>query len=232
MKIDILKETFEITHHKIVRWPKEKILFCADLHLGREIVHQKKGFRLPYGAMEKDLERLKSLIHQEERLIIVGDFIHHGIALTDSIVEIIEKWIDGLSIQVDLVIGNHDRALRKKLPSSWKLSIQDELEIGQFLFCHEPQTREKFVWAGHVHPMFHISHGSESIRLPCYYIENKYGIIPAFGSMTGGHLMKSSSTSQIYVVTDQRVRSMIAAPATNRKAIAKPSPKKGTARSL
>ncbi len=203
MKIKLEQEILELSPHKVVFWPKEKIMFLSDLHLGRSAAHQTLGLSLPEGAMEADLEKIYTLSQGYERILIVGDFIHHPLGLNDRVIEIVEKWIKKLPAKLDLILGNHDKILKKKLP--WQIDIHDHLEIGPFLFCHEPCQHEKFVWAGHIHPLCKIGHKSEVIKLPCFAIEPKLGLLPAFGSMTGGVVIKPSREKSLYALTPNKI---------------------------
>lgn len=204
MKINLQGEILELSHHKVVFWPSQKIIFLSDLHLGRSAAHQKMGLSLPEGAMDEDLDKLKNLSLGYSRILILGDFIHHPLSLNPRVIEIVKNWLQELPAKVDLILGNHDKALRKKLP--WEIEIHERLSIGPFLFTHEPVQANQFVWAGHVHPLCKIEKGAELIKLPCFSIDHELGLLPAFGKMTGGVVIKPPVHGRLYAVTPTRVR--------------------------
>jgi metallophosphoesterase superfamily enzyme len=60
--------------------------------------------------------------------------------------------------------------------------------------------------AGHVHPGYLVKTKSrQHYRLPCFYHHRQLLLIPAFGHLTGLHLLEKKSGSRIFPVLPEQV---------------------------
>ena len=81
--IEIGKQTLILCSDRAVFWCEKSTLLVADLHWLREEVAQAAGYAWPQESLAKDLERLSGLIdtYVAERVLVLGDLIHHFSAL-------------------------------------------------------------------------------------------------------------------------------------------------------
>lgn len=208
MKIEIAGEMVELLPERALFWPKQKLLVIADLHLGKAATFRRAGIPIPEGAMMKDLERLHDLITKKgaERCLIIGDLLHHQSGLGATTLEMIEQGLNRLPCQLDLILGNHDRALKKLDHSSWQLNVHaDQLIVEPFVFSHHPREAiEGYVLSGHLHPLASIKTGNQWHRFPCFFFQERYGILPAFTSFAGG-VSVDASEGKIYACLGDEV---------------------------
>lgn len=185
---------------RAVHWPAADAVLIADLHLGKGEVFRRAGLAVPRGGTGLDLARLSALLTatRASRLLLLGDVLHG--ALHDA-----AAWRDDwdtfrhahTALQVEAIIGNHDRALR---PSSGMpgtpvrdgaallgLSRRDDgaLERGLAL-CHEPDRAPPDApsLCGHLHPAATVPGLG---RLPAFWwrASDRQLVLPAFSAFTG-----------------------------------------------
>lgn len=202
-------QSLELLVDKAIHWHDESALIISDLHIGKANSFRKNGLAIP-GNSENDLSRIKNLIHKYkiEQVIILGDLFHleqnEDWKLFQSLIAEYNK------ISWHLVLGNHDQKFLKKADHSWsELKVYESLYIGPYYFVHKNEgsiEREKFVWSGHVHPKYKIQgKAKQSATLPCFYIGKKSGILPSFGSFTGGYLVDKNEGDSIYLITKEKI---------------------------
>lgn len=209
MKVAIAGQNIVLLPDRGAFWEEEKLLIVSDLHLGKVAAFQKAGIGVPEGAMEDDLRNLKQLIQElrAKRCVIVGDLIHARAGLSEGVIDFFAKWLDEIDCKVDLVFGNHDKALVKHLPESWNLKLhRTELKLGPFCFCHIPALKEGyFVWSGHIHPEIVLKSGTDRLRLRCFQIFEGQAVLPAFSTFVGGSYVKKHKGSQVFVIAGNQV---------------------------
>lgn len=189
--------------------PACKTLVLADVHIGKAASFRSRNFFAPDGISNFDLFRLSQMIHQfgAERLMILGDLVHSQDGMTSSEVEVFERFRaahPGLS--VTLILGNHDRKVR--LPASWNLDlIKGHMVEGPFVFSHDLlKTRDGYVLCGHVHPSVVLyGQGKQRERLPCFWVRQKYAILPAYGVFTGSFTIEPTRDDRVFVVARDTV---------------------------
>lgn len=209
LPIDVAGERVILLPHRALYWPARRTLAVADLHWGKPETFQAFGLPIPSGVLADDLARLGAAVAATgaERLLLLGDLIHGRHGLTDRVIEEGAIWLAECPAQVLLVEGNHDAHV-DALPSDWALPVLPELHDGPFCFRHEPESHpERFVWAGHVHPVA-VLRGRRrrgSLRLPCFHIEAHRGILPAFSAFTGGGRLEAGQARRFAIAGDQVV---------------------------
>lgn len=190
-------------------WQEQSTLIVSDLHLGKATAFRKSGIAIPEGAMESDLYSLKQLIQdtQAKRCIVVGDLIHSSLGITESVKALFRDWLESLSCEIDLVVGNHDRSLVKSLPKEWNLSMHiQKLLIPPFCFCHIPTLKEGyFVWSGHIHPEIVLKSGVDRVKLRCFQVFEEQAILPAFSSFVGGSYVKKNEINRIFAIANDSI---------------------------
>ncbi len=201
----------ELLAERMVWLPESRTLLAADLHWGKAQTFRHYGIPIPHGVLEADLARLSETVSQKqaERILVLGDLVHHSTSLTPYVLETVSRWRNGpvmTSVSLALVKGNHDRHWQS-LPEDWRITIHNApLLEGCWAFDHEPGTAPShFLWAGHVHPVVRVSGGIDSLRLPCFGIHKHYGLLPAFSYFTGGFLLDAKDYQGIYVIAENHV---------------------------
>lgn len=196
---------------KGIVWQEEQILIVADLHLGKAATFRAAGIPIPEGSMERDLFRLEQLLdlHEAKRCIVVGDLVHHHSGLTEQTLEAMERTICKGRLSVDLVIGNHDRALMR--PSTrirdWPVKLHpDSLLIPPFAFAHHlVATPDHYTFCGHLHPKVAIKVGRGRQDYPCFIFGQEWAVLPAFGSFTGGFCPPRRPNEHVYAIVGSQV---------------------------
>ncbi len=214
---------------RAVFWKSESLLILTDLHLGKVGHFRKAGIPIPKLLEQEDLALLSDLIrtYEPQTLLLLGDFFHSDWNQDWGWVHL---WRDQFpDLEIILVKGNHDRI---SLPEFEKLDIKyfpQQFILQPFLFTHEPPTElygpypinfnqngsspkidimneTLYSISGHIHPAIIIKGmGHQSRRLPCFYFEERFGILPAFGKFTGTHSLKHKKNASIFVISGSSV---------------------------
>lgn len=192
-------------------WPSQKLLMVADVHLGKAGHFRKEGIPISSKVHHDDLLRLAELVEKfaPERLIILGDLFH---SMPNEELELLRRWLQVYNaVSVELVLGNHDIFAAKHLGQL--LTIHTEsLIVPPFLLTHEPLSNKTHIntayyyLCGHLHPSVRLrSRGGQSMRLPCFWLAEKIGVLPAFGKFTGLAEIRPSAKDQVYAIAGSKV---------------------------
>ncbi|MGJ7510380.1 ligase-associated DNA damage response endonuclease PdeM [Variovorax sp. GT1P44] len=204
-RIELAGQQIDLLPDPALWWPAERVLFIADLHLGKAATFRALGQPVPSGTTLENLARLDRLIarHDPVELVFLGDFLHAAEARTPQLLAAIEAWRGTHpALGCTLVRGNHDSRAGDP-PVSLRIRVVDEpWAIGPFAACHHPQRQPgHFVLAGHVHPTLKLhGRGRDSVRLRCFVQEGEQLVLPAFGEFTGGWRVESSPDRRFYAV--------------------------------
>lgn len=187
-------------------WPGARTLVVADLHWGKEEVFHARGIPVPRGALAEDLRRLEAAATRmgAERILVLGDLVHGAVAA--SVTAEVAAWRTRFAVSITLVRGNHDRHT-PDLPASWGIAeMHGVLEEGPFAFRHDPEPVEgRYTWAGHVHPAVILRGPGDALRLPCFHLGARVGVLPAFGTFTGGVAMRRAPGDAVFAVAEGQV---------------------------
>jgi DNA ligase-associated metallophosphoesterase len=204
-------DRFELMHERAVYWPAARTLLVADLHLGKSETLRASGVAMPAGVMEADLRRLAAALERTSarRLIVLGDLLHAGIGLTTGVIEGFAAWRDAperRAIEIAVTVGNHDRAL-DDVAGAWRLArVGEEIRESGFVFRHAPAARPgAYVWAGHVHPMVSLRGGGDCVRLACFWLSARVGLLPAFSVFTRGVGVAPEPGDRVYALAPDGV---------------------------
>ena len=185
LDIDIAGEAVRLFADRAMFWIREGTLLIADLHLGKADTFRSAGIPLPSGGTRHDLQRLTTLLDKTKasRLIVLGDMIH-STASERRWREAWEEWRAAHhALRVDVVVGNHDRALQSLGLDLHQHAV--ELTIVPFALRHAPRARSKgHVVCGHLHPAIRIPGVAK--RWPAFVLEDNETVLPAFSAFTGG----------------------------------------------
>jgi DNA ligase-associated metallophosphoesterase len=185
---EIRGASFTFLPEKAVHWPERRTLMVADLHWGKAEIFQQAGIPVSSAILLEDLQRLKTLVDtlSVKRLVLLGDLMHGAAGFTPELDEEVRAWRRSLSTEILFIRGNHDRDFT--LPANWEMDVATEpYADGPFHFRHHPVTESSaFSWCGHLHPVVHVGSRKERLRLPCFWLQPDCGVLPSFGSFTGG----------------------------------------------
>ena len=196
-------------------WPEGRVLFVADLHMGKAATYRALGQPVPSGTTAENLRRLSQLIdhYQPLEVIFLGDFLHAAQARTASVLGQLQLWRQShAGVNCTLVRGNHDSRAGDP-PAALNIRVVDEPYIvGPFAACHHPQSHATHaVLAGHLHPAAQLQGPArDRLRLPCFVFEKRSAILPAFGEFTGGYTVVAQPGVQLYAAGGNAVWRLLA----------------------
>jgi len=203
------EELIQLLPEKVAYLPQYQILVVADLHLGKASHFRKEGIMMPVPSISPDLHRMDLLMSslKPTTVVFLGDLFHSTLN---------KEW-EGLkdfllrypTIRFVLTKGNHD-ILHPSVMEDTSIEVVDKFEVGKhLLFTHAPEKDvedNKLNISGHIHPGVLIkSKGRQSYRLPCFYYYEECLLLPAFGQLTGLHILKKSPGATIYPVISDEV---------------------------
>lgn len=194
---------------KALYWPAARTLLVADIHFGKAASFRALGVPVPRGTTSANLAALDALLQDFDiaRIVFLGDFLHARAAQAAATLQAMLAWRRRhAQLELVLVRGNHD--VHAGDPSALlEMTLVDEpFRCGPFALCHHPELAcDGYVIAGHVHPVYHLRSGRESLRLPCFVLGARRAILPAFGAFTGGHVLIPQGTDRLYLVADELI---------------------------
>jgi DNA ligase-associated metallophosphoesterase len=184
-------------------WAARRMLLVSDVHFGKGAVFRRAGIAVPSGDTDDDLARLDALIGEfaPARLLILGDLVHGAATGRSAWVERVRAWRRShAELEVTLVAGNHDRHF--DVASLGIDVVPDRLDVAPFVLSHHPHAQVAgYTLAGHVHPGAVIRDGWRRHRLPAFVFDRDVGMLPAFGSLTGLHVVEAAPGREIIAVT-------------------------------
>ncbi|TQF81464.1 ligase-associated DNA damage response endonuclease PdeM [Elioraea sp. Yellowstone] len=165
-------------------WPARRLLVVADLHLEKGSALAARGTLVPPYDSRATLDRLIPLVrrYRPARLVALGDSFHdrHGaarLAREDT------ARLAALAQTLELVwvLGNHDPAPPDGLPGV----ATEALREGLLTFRHDA-TGQAGEISGHLHPKASVATRGKWVTRPCFVVDPRRVVLPAFGAYTGG----------------------------------------------
>lgn len=209
IRIQLADQQLELLPERAVFWPRQHTLLLADVHLGKDQVFRRSGVAVPAGVLAADLARIDALLYRTgaERLIVLGDWVHAPPQPGEDWPAQIMTWrASHPTLAIDLVLGNHDRALERWLERWGICGHPTWLDLGGLRLVHEwTDAGGQPGLSGHLHPGALIRHGRQRMRLPAFLLGAQHLILPAFGRFTG--LMEHSTfeAEQCWVIAGNQV---------------------------
>jgi hypothetical protein len=210
VRVEVAGTAVELLPERAVWWPDASTLLVADLHWGKTETFRAAGLPVPGGELDDDLGRLSRALEKTgaKRLVVLGDLVHGRIGVTPAVIARVATWRRSFAGAVLLVRGNHDRHL-PVLPEEWGIEeARGVVRDGPFAFVHDAvELPDAFTWCGHEHPTVRLTGRVDSVRLPCFRLHSRVGVLPAFGTFTGGPAIgrRRASDARVYAVTSERV---------------------------
>ena len=210
LAIDYAGQTLWLLPEHALWWPAQRVLFVADLHMGKAATYRALGQPVPAGTTDENLRRLSQLVqhYQPAQLVFLGDFLHAAQARTPSVLQALATWRASIAnVGCVLVRGNHDSRAGDPPPELLIDVVDEPYLAGPFAACHYPQAHPTHaVLAGHLHPALQLRGlGRDRMRLPCFCFQARQAILPAFGEFTGGWLVEPQPGLRLYAAGGQRV---------------------------
>lgn len=201
----------QLLPQRAVYIPQHHALLVSDVHLGKSETFQQFGIPVPSMVNQTTLARLQELchVHRPHVLWILGDLFHGSQGMTDAVVDSWLTFLRHSSVEVQLIIGNHDRHLQATLERLSLRCCSHPVTLGHVLLSHEPCSRvaSQVNVCGHIHPCVRLEGGGDRLRLPCFYWEPspKRLTLPAFGEFTGGYTVPLSQGAIAYTIAEDQV---------------------------
>ena len=212
--VNVGNHTLELLPERAAYWSGRNAFLVADLHLGKAETFQRAGLAVPSGHGLADLERLAKLQAKTgaAELYILGDMVHARSGLTEEVVEAVRGWLESFPAKVTLILGNHDRSAGR-LPDEWRLEQRPEpFTVNGLTLKHsptaDPLADTSAAVQGHIHPVLNLRSRTDALRLPCFVLENDQLTLPAFGSFTGGAVVRRAMGRQRFVVAGTQVKAV------------------------
>jgi len=196
-----------------------RTLLVADAHIGKAVSFRALGVPVPRGTTSETLQALSALIRtwRARRVVFLGDFLHSARSHAAATLGAVARWRgEHAALELVLVRGNHDDRAGDP-PAYLGMRVVDEpLELDGFALCHHPKRRRgAYVLAGHLHPCVSLGgHSFDHLRLPCFWLGDDVGVLPAFGAFTGMHPIRAGAEDRVFAIADGAVA------ATRRRAVA------------
>jgi DNA ligase-associated metallophosphoesterase len=209
LSVELAGEQVLLLPQKALYWPRENMLVVADIHFGKAASFRALGVPVPGGTTRENLDALDALLalHPARQVVFLGDFLHAKAAHAEATQTALHAWrLARPALRLVVVRGNHD--LHAGDPSA-RLGLQmvDEPSmLAPFAFCHHPDLLAPgYLMAGHVHPVYRLRSGWETLRLPCFLAGEERIVLPAFGAFTGGHPILPAPGERVFVSSGDTV---------------------------
>lgn len=203
LTIEVAGETLALHAERALFWPRMRWLLIADVHFGKDAVLRRAGMAVPAGQTAGDLQRIDALIdhYRPAQLLVLGDLVHGHAASDTPWVDEVRRWrARHDAVAMCLVAGNHDRHFDARQLGFERL--EGRLCEAPFAFAHAPEEKPgPYLLAGHVHPGTTVRDGWRRHRLPAFRFGPRYGLLPAFGALTGLHETPVQTGERVVAVT-------------------------------
>ena len=187
-----------------------RTLLVADAHIGKAVSFRALGVPVPCGTTSETLAVLSALITtwRARRVVFLGDFLHSARSHAAATLGAVARWRRGhAALELVLVRGNHDDRAGDPPPYLRMRVVDEPFELDGFALCHHPRPRPgAYVLAGHLHPCVSLGGRSfDHLRLPCFWLGDEVGVLPAFGAFTGMHPIRCSGADRVFAIADGAV---------------------------
>ncbi|MEX3016487.1 ligase-associated DNA damage response endonuclease PdeM [Gymnodinialimonas hymeniacidonis] len=166
-------------------WPAEATLVVSDLHLGKaERMARRGGPILPPYEIQETLDRLIAdcAATGAKRVICLGDSFDDLAAAQATAQDVSDRLAPTMAGRQWIWIeGNHDPG-----PVGIGGEHLSEVKISSIAFRHIASESSEAEVSGHYHPKARVLARGRTITRPCFLVDDRRLILPAFGTYTGG----------------------------------------------
>jgi DNA ligase-associated metallophosphoesterase len=193
--------------------PEHGTLLVADAHIGKAASFRRLGVPVPEATTGAALARLDAALARSgaRRIVFLGDLLHSAHGRAAGTLAAVRRWREAhAALELTLVRGNHDSRAGDP-PADWQVHCVDApLHLGGLALGHEPGAVDgAYLLAGHVHPAARIvGRSGHGLRLPCFHLGARCGVLPAFGEFTGSHVLPRAAEDRVFVIADDAVREL------------------------
>lgn len=209
IELEILDNKFIFDYRKSIFWKNKKILIVSDTHFGKGFSFRLSGIPVPTGSTLEGIIILEELIsvYQPEYLFLLGDFTHANTSLTKELIQKLKKLREDFKkIKFYLLKGNHDKNLDLIREINFFDEIKDLVVKDDFSFSHFYTEVSKFNFFGHIHPAIKLKDDLDYLKLECFYLTDKYCILPSFGLFTGNKIIIPKKNEQVIIIFDSQLK--------------------------
>ena len=191
-------------------WRARSTLLVADPHFGKAASFRAAGIPVPSGTTRDGLARLDAMLARTgaRRIVFLGDYLHARAGRAPDTLMSLARWAAAnAGIELVLVRGNHDRHAGDPPAGTRVRCVDAPLVEAPFVFAHHPvDSADGYVLAGHLHPgVSLVGRGRQHERLPCFWLRERYAVLPAFGDFTGLAIVDPAPGDRVHVVGDGQV---------------------------
>lgn len=210
LTLQLAGEPVLLLPERALYWPRRQTLVVADVHIGKAATMRAQSIAIPRGTTGQNLERLTRAIEQTEALtlVVLGDLLHAHQGRAPATLDAVARWRQRhRHLAILLVRGNHDRRAGDP-PPAWDIQPVDAPHsMEPFVLAHHPEEcAGGYTLAGHIHPSVRLSGaGGDSLRLACFWLGERVGVLPAFGEFTGTALVRPAAGERVYAIAGQEL---------------------------
>lgn len=198
---------WQMLPEKALYWEEQKALLIADAHLGKVTHFRKAGMGIPPATTQHNWTRLEGLMAywQPQEVIFLGDLFHSE--MNSEWLLLKQFMVAHSPVKFHLVLGNHDIMPEAAYAHGGLLCHPEPyFRDGIALAHHPPEALETPTLYGHLHPGVMLrGMGKQRMRLPCFYWEEREGVLPAFGAFTGLHTLPVKTHSSVYAIAEAQL---------------------------
>jgi DNA ligase-associated metallophosphoesterase len=223
-RVDWCGEEFVLLADRAIWWARTQTICVADVHLGKAAAFRSGGVPVPEQTTVADLDRLSALVSRfrPRRLVVLGDLLHARSGRVDVTMDAFGAWrAHHRELEVLLVRGNHDRSAGDP-PREWNVCVVDEPHAGagdgRILLAHDPDVAptciedHRGMLCGHIHPGVTMFGAVRTLRAKCFWLRPRVGVLPAFGSFTGGKSIRPVCGDRVFAVGPDGVHEVVMVP--------------------
>jgi uncharacterized protein len=179
-------------------WPAAGVLAVSDMHLEKGSSFARKGMLLPPWDTHATLDRLALLLRRWQPRIVValGDSFHDA----DGSTRLPHNEAARLNAMTEAhrfvwVLGNHDPAPPSGIGGDWVESFDTD----PIVFRHQAvATAEPGEVVGHHHPKAAVAARGGTVSRPCFVVDGRRVMMPAFGTYTGGLDVRNPAIARLF----------------------------------
>ncbi len=168
-----------------LHWPETGVLCVSDLHLGKsDRIARREGRMLPPYDTLDTLDRLSEDIAatRPTQVICLGDSFDDLAAARDLATAARARLQAMMAGRTWIWIeGNHDPG-----PVDLGGTHRGEVRLGPLMFRHIAAGASTGEVSGHYHPKARLNARGRRLSYPCFLVDDRRLIMPAYGTYTGG----------------------------------------------